>query len=514
MSSLFRRPFLLSFICIVTGILITKCQESFLLPAAFVVIPTLIFLCYRMENTMLIIPVMLFVGMVLGRMEFKQDAASPPFINGTEYEVDLVLANHYWKSRNGIGGIAYLARDDSRRIQVSIGDTLISFTKGTRCHCRGMPELLQGVSSFNDFLFAQSVSYKIECKHFDVSPPRGFWNFADKCRKRIHHSATRILDDSEQAGLLTAMLTGDKTLISKSTKQEFSAAGIAHILAVSGLHVSIIYVSVLSLLRLIVRGKHARWIRSILLILSLVAFAILVGAGPAVSRATFMFCCFVIARMIGHRTDRINVLSASAVVLVVMNPRIILDAGFQLSYSAVLGIILLHPLFSRFLKRYWPRVPTKLLDLVTVSLAAQVATSPFVIYHFGSFPTYFLLSNLVALPIVALIIRLGIISILACMLLPIEFIIQAPLSFMLGAIRFVGSWISDLPGATIELENPWQGLQALCLIAFLAASLLLLPKALSELFAGQGNLRRLSPWGQLEGRLGFAVEAITVFRLG
>lgn len=194
--------------------------------------------------------------------------------------------------------------------------------------------------------------------------------------------------------LCFAILLGDKTELAPETQDMFANLGISHFLAVSGLHVGIIYWLISLVLGLSRFKKHKWfWFKVFLALAAIWFYAFLSGFSMSVTRAAFMFSCFLVARGFKKNFHPINVLCLSAIFWLLVNPGNLFDVGFQLSYAAVAGILVLYPLLN---KLWQPRylVLDSLWSIVSVSLSAQLATLPLVLYYFAKFPTLFLLSNI------------------------------------------------------------------------------------------------------------------------
>ncbi len=225
-------------------------------------------------------------------------------------------------------------------------------------------------------------------------------------QKRLLNLLKQNFKNNELA-VISALLIGYKDLLAREMLQSYAATGAVHILAVSGLHVGIIYVVINSLLLFLRKIKYGNYIKSILLLIILWMYALLTGLSPSVLRATTMFSFIIVGKALNRQTNIYNTLAASAFVLLAYNPFLLLQLGFQLSYLAVIGIVYLQPKLVSLIE-----VPNWLLNKIwiisTVAVAAQLATFPLVLYYFHQFPTYFLLSNIIIIPLVTLIINLSV----------------------------------------------------------------------------------------------------------
>jgi len=251
--------------------------------------------------------------------------------------------------------------------------------------------------------------------------------------------------------VLSALTLGYKRGLDPETKRIFASAGAMHILAVSGLHVGIIFLVFNLLLGFLKKQKAGRLFYVLLVIPALWSFAFIAGLSPSVMRAATMFSFMVIGQNIKRPSNTYNTLAASAFLLLLLNPNNLFEAGFQLSYSAVFGIVFLQPrLVKLFHFKY--KVPQYFWELLTVSVAAQIATFPATAFYFNQFPAYFWLSNLLVIPAVIILIPLAF-SLLVFHWIPvlatiISFLIKISLNFV---IQFL-SFIEELPFSVAEFS--------------------------------------------------------------
>jgi competence protein ComEC len=214
-------------------------------------------------------------------------------------------------------------------------------------------------------------------------------------------------DIPEQSkSVLAALLLGYSDYIDQELMQSYSQAGVVHVLAVSGLHVGLIYLLLAPLFARLGKGKWARKSKLFIPFVLLWVYAAITGFSPSVLRAAVMFSFFLIAEHYEKHPNGLNTLSASAFFLLLFSPELLFDIGFQLSYLAVLGILALDkPIASWFFfTTPWKQ---KMWKMMSVSLAAQLATTPISLYYFHQFPTYFLVANLVLVPLSTVILYSG-----------------------------------------------------------------------------------------------------------
>lgn len=199
-----------------------------------------------------------------------------------------------------------------------------------------------------------------------------------------------------------ALLLGYRAALEDDLRQSFAQAGTMHVLAVSGLHVGIIYLVLQYLLFWLRRVPGGRWLQPLIIAILLWGFAILAGFAPSVVRAVVMFTFVALGRCFDRYTSVYNALLASAVVLLLCHPAYLFQVGFQLSYAAVLAIVWVQPMLYRPLATKWA-VFNFPLALLTVSIAAQLGTAPLALHYFGQFPGLFWLANLWVVPLVTLL---------------------------------------------------------------------------------------------------------------
>ena len=256
---------------------------------------------------------------------------------------------------------------------------------------------------------------------------------------------TAGLSDNQYA-VVAAMALGDKSSLTKDLKETYSMTGASHILALSGLHLGIIY----ALLSLLVVGRRWQMITQVAIILSIWAFVFLTGMSTSVVRSAIMLTVYALLA-IGHRQKMsVNTLAFTAIVMLLVSPQALFDVGFQMSFMAVFSILLFTPLFYRpFSAEYLMthRIIRWLWGMVAVSIAAQIGVAPLIAYYFGHFSCFFLLTNFIVIPAATLILYLS----LATLLIPS---IGIALASIVGLLNTTLLYISTIPGATIDGLHP------------------------------------------------------------
>ncbi len=356
-----------------------------------------------------------------------------------------LLTRHSINSSNTITGkvLLYFSKTD-KFSQMKLGDEFYTY-------CIPKPiEVSKNPQQFNyaNYLAAQQIFHQVFVDTILSIPlkrkiSRRIPHMLDSLRGYLAEILLKAVPKVEERSIAQALLLGNKHLLSHTTKLNFSNSGAMHVLAVSGLHVGIIYL-ILSHILFFFNSNSQR--KVILLISGIWLYAIITGGSPSVLRAATMFSFIAIGKGTKQHVSIYNLLAASALILTVFQANIILDIGFQLSYCAVISIIYFQPkIYSLYLPKQW--IIDKIWILSSVSLSAQIGTLPLSLFYFHQFPVYFLLSNILVIPAASLIIYLGILTFVSapfnCLLSPIGQLLQNIISCLNESLRI----LSNLPGA-------------------------------------------------------------------
>lgn len=284
-------------------------------------------------------------------------------------------------------------------------------------------------------IFAHAFVNPDEWAEVGYKPANPLLSLAYRVRGSSSQMITAFIPGVQEAAVINALLIGVKDYLDTEIREAYSAAGAMHVLAVSGLHVGIVY-----LLITLVFGslKKTGWGKVLFVLISLGViwcYALITGFSPSVMRASTMFSVIILGESSGRKTNIYNSLGLAAFILLLYNPYFVYEVGFQLSFIAVLGIVMFQPPIYRLLD-----APNKFLDylwaIVSVSIAAQLATFPLSVYYFHQFPTYFLFSNVLIIPASMVMLSTGL--------------------FMLGVGSFsviAGETIGFLLGGFVEFVN-------------------------------------------------------------
>lgn len=292
---------------------------------------------------------------------------------------------------------------------------------------------------------------------------------AYKLRKKLLKIYKSKNISGDEFAILAALTLGVKDYLSPEIMKTYSTSGAMHILAVSGLHVGIIYLILNSFLFFMRKNKLLKIIKATILIIFIWFFALITGLSPSVTRASIMLSFIVIGNASGRHPSVFNSIAVSAFLILLFKPLAILHVGFQLSYFAVLAIVYFQPMLYRLLN---PNniILDKIWALTAVSIAAQIGTFPISIYYFHKFPSYFFITNLIAIPAAYIIIVFAI-GLLIFNFLPfISDIFAYILKYTIVVLNFSTTRIENLPLSSINYIS-YSGIETLimCLVIIIFA---------------------------------------------
>jgi len=286
----------------------------------------------------------------------------------------------------------------------------------------------------------------------------------------IKNRCTKIIDnsfDSESAGIVKAMLVADKSTLDKNIKKLYSENGIAHIMAISGVHVAIIGMTLYGFLR---KLKIGRLISGTFSIAIIILYGIMTGMSSSTERAVIMLILSIAAEYFGRKTDAPTSMGFAMIIMVLGNPYVILDAGFQLSFAAITGVTVVAPqlrkllrMFKRFIKEAdekkkqkhkkimsLRKMIIKLIDALVVGIASFITTTPVIIYYYYQFPPYSILINLIVIPLVSLIVGGSILVVLTGLFFTGAAVVMTyPVRLILFGYKYLCIFASGLPGASV-----------------------------------------------------------------
>lgn len=372
---------------------------------------------------------------------------------------------------------------DSAAAGINLGDQLLVSSRLALPRNNGNP----GEFNYRRYLLRKGVTatgyvasgkWKVLAHH----SPGFLKQTANDCRDGLLRLYRNLGFRGDAFAVLSALTIGYKEELSEEIRESFSVSGGSHLLALSGLHIGFLYLILLFFLRRLTgNSRFGNVVRIVLLLLALWSFAFVTGLSPSVVRSVTMFSLLGVSQLLNRHTLTMNSVLIAAFVMLCVHPFLLFDVGFQLSFTAVLSILTIHPLLQVRPKSdyiLWQRVR----ELITVSIAAQIGTAPLVLFYFSRFPTHFLLTNLLAIPLVTLIIYLAVVML---MLTPVAFLQEAVawvlkrlLALLNGSVR----WVEALPFSS--LDGVWFGwAEVVFCYLFILFSLLFLAKQTGRRFA-------------------------------
>ncbi|MEN6588192.1 MAG: ComEC/Rec2 family competence protein [Proteiniphilum sp.] len=337
----------------------------------------------------------------------------------------------------------YLAQDPAAR-ELKPGDEILFYARLQPFRNFGNPDdfdyvRFMKIKGFTGSAYISEINWQKTGRQSHAIPVQ-----AQRLRERALHMYRSLISDKETCAFISALTLGYKSDLSDDLQEAFRASGTAHVLAVSGLHVGIIY-GVINLLFSFLGKSGRRYIlRQWLVILLLWLYVFVAGGSASVVRATIMLTIFCLGNMQHMKGFTYNTLAAAAFFILILHPFSLFDVSFQMSFGAVAAILCFQPKLQAL---YAPknRAVKYVWNLFTVSTAAQLGVFPLVLYYFGTFPTWFFITNLLVVPLI------GIIIYAAIVLITVGSIPVLHTGFT-EAVQSVLQWIAEtLSGITLRI---------------------------------------------------------------
>ncbi|MBX2954953.1 MAG: ComEC family competence protein [Cyclobacteriaceae bacterium] len=353
-----------------------------------------------------------------------------------------------WK--NGYAKVLlYLSRKDFEK----------PFSYGDRLLINGSPQELQGPANPGEFNYKRFLTFrKIYHQHFlrssqvhyiENTPPSIIVAYSFHVRRWAENVLSKHITGEQERSVAAALILGVKDGLDNDLVQAYASSGAMHVLAVSGLHVGIIYLILSFVLKPLHKWRYGKWVLAVISIFVLWSYAFVTGLSPSVLRAVTMFSVIAISRPLNYRTNIYNTLAVAAFILLVWEPYLIMSVGFQLSFLAVIGIVYIQP------KLYWLWQPPnfffdKVWQITCVSIAAQMATCSLGLLYFHQFPLYFLFSNLFVIPGAFISLLLGVLLLVVSGVEPVALVVGSVLEFILWLLNYLVFSVEQLPYSLIN----------------------------------------------------------------
>ena len=383
---------------------------------------------------------------------FLATLTEPPSIRKSSFKVVLDIRYHRrngrWDRCRGFS-VGFLKYDTTNPV-LQYGDnillhaSLLKLNDNSNPHSFNYTRYLNNKNIYHQ-VFAGSADWKL----IKLKPGGLVRKIAFQLRDRL----LNILRDNKVTGkefaVASALLLGYVDELDADLRRDYAATGAMHILSVSGMHVGIIYVFLEFLLGFMNKRKAGRFLKAIILLVFVWFYALITGLSPCVFRSAAMLSLPILAKSMNRSPEMFNVIAASIFILLAVDPFLLLDVGFQLSYLAVAGIVLLYkPIYDLFITSLW--LPDKIWSILAISIAAQIATLPITLYTFHQFPNYFMLTNIFVVPLSSLIIYVGILLMVIGAIPVVSVLCAKLLIALVWLLNSIIHFIEQLPCSTLR----------------------------------------------------------------
>ncbi|MFD3003076.1 ComEC/Rec2 family competence protein [Pontibacter toksunensis] len=332
-----------------------------------------------------------------------------PGYQSTVLQVQQVQVNGKWQAADGKVQIS-LPHDSEKTYELNYGDVLL---------IKGAPQKVAPPGNPNQFDYRQYLANKgiyhrhylqaFQAQKIGSAPPSPLLAASIHLRRNLDFLLRQRIEARREYAISSALILGVKDELDNSIRSAYASTGTMHVLAVSGLHVGLIYLVLVWLFSFFAPSVRQRVLQAVLILGFLWTYAFLTGLSPSVLRAVVMFSFVTVGTAIKRQTNIYNTIAIAAAALLLLNPYNLKEVGFQLSFLAVLGIVYLQPKLYGLLE-----INNWLLDKVwsyfTVAIAAQLATLPLGLFYFHQFPVYFWFANLLIVPAAMFALYTGIVA--------------------------------------------------------------------------------------------------------
>ncbi|MDD6211165.1 MAG: ComEC/Rec2 family competence protein [Bacteroidales bacterium] len=302
-------------------------------------------------------------------------------------------------------------------------------------------------NAVSGIVFINALNLEKDVRH-DISLSVLFENWRSFLLKQYR----RLNLSDENFAVLSSITLGDRSDLTDYQRDSFANSGLSHILAISGMHIAILYAVLRLFFCLGQNDKRNSKLREFFVLVFLWLFTLLSGFSASAVRATFMFSLFTVGEILDRRTSSYNILFAVATLMLLLHPFYLFDVSFQLSFAALASILYFYPL----LRRSFSTNNVVLLyfrDIVSMSLAAQIGVFPLILFYFGTFPLFFLIANLLVLPLLPLLLSLGWLYLPVSSVPFFDSFFHDVLSLFLGYVNDVMESLSSLPFSVLRVEH-------------------------------------------------------------
>ncbi len=464
-ESIFKRPLVLFLFSFLFGMVLFKIPIHLIILISFILFLLFFFLFMKSYKNLkytylflLILPILFLYGAL--------SLKSMLDINRIEYEFDE-------KVNCTVSGVIEIIEEKDDKQSITLSNVKVTFNN-KEFTCKkilaviqvkkplkiGNEVLLKGslykfIIPSNEGQFNESLYYKIRTIEYKLLVKElSILNYDYSIYKQfLYDSKVKMIQvyqnilPEKEAAMITAMIVGDKGDLDNEIKELYQKSGISHIIAISGLHVTLLGISFYNLLKFL---RIPTIIATIISIFILYSYGILTNFSVSTNRAVVMLIVFMLGKVIGRSYDLLTATSLSALIILCQSPLEIFDIGFLLSFGAILAIAIIEPVFSKVLP-----VKNKLIKGLYVSISVQLLTLPISLYYFYEIPTYGILVNIIVIPLSSILILLGAISgLVGCIYLSISKIMIGGVYVILRIYEYICTINLKLPFTTILIGKP------------------------------------------------------------
>ena len=430
-------------------------------------------LFYKRSNAFTVITLFTTIGCLLSFTHNKKNEAlwignyynqgipilltlqEPPIIKEKSIKVlakaEAVLINHQWQ--NVEGNVMVYINKDAFKTQMQYGSQILVTGSLLPIEFSGNPaEFNYSAYCANKNIFYQTFLSTNDFKLLNTSKAQFPYTYIYKSRNAILSILRTNIYSPAELSVAEALLVGYRNDLDKELIHAYSNTGVIHIIVIAGLHLGMIYSLLILLFSPFKNKKWCRIFKPIITLIVLWGFCLITGANTPILRSTVMFTFILLGEIMGKRTNSYNSLALSAFCILLIDPFSLMEASFQFSYSAVLGIII----FSHRIN-LWVTFQNKLLRFIwsicSVTLSAQILTLPLIIFYFHRIPTLFIVTNILAVPLAGLILYTEIFLILISSIPIMAHFIGKILEILIGSMNTFITNINGLP------FSGWENLQ-------------------------------------------------------
>ena len=311
-----------------------------------------------------------------------------------------------------------------------------------------------GAFDYQQFQADQQIYHQVfisenELIKIEYSQLFHFYKLIYCVKEQILSILKNFIHQPQELGIAEALLIGYKNDLDNELVQSYTITGVVHIIAISGLHLGLIYIGLIWIFDKTPLLNRSTSIKYGTTILCIWIFAILTGASASVLRSAVMFTCIAIGKIMKQNSQLENSLAASAFILLSFNTNFLWDLGFQLSYLAIIGIVLFQKLIQDlFFSKYY--LIRKIWEMISITIAAQIMTFPICLYNFHQFPTLFLISNLIAVPLSTIILFAEVFLIAVNKITSLSIFVGMLIEKMIKLMNYFISYLHHLPFSTVQ----------------------------------------------------------------